>query len=58
MAETAKKRFSIGLEPSLLEWVKEKALQERRSVAGVIGEIVRYAKAKEAEEHKPSEEIK
>lgn len=55
MTETAKKRFSIGLESSLLEWVKEKAKQERRSIAGVINEIVRYAKQKETEEHKPNE---
>lgn len=48
MTETAKKRFSIGLEPTLLEWVKEKAKQERRSIAGMINEMVRYAKQKEA----------
>ncbi|SKA88321.1 hypothetical protein SAMN02745130_02922 [Thiothrix eikelboomii] len=50
MIEAGKKRFSIGLEPSLLEWVKKKALQERRSVAGVISEIVRQAKESEEQQ--------
>lgn len=53
MTEIEKKRFSIGLELGLLEWVRTKAFQERRSVAAMINEIVR--EAKEADEQKSSE---
>lgn len=50
------KPYPTRLEPELKEWIAEKAQEGDRSINAEINRQLR--KAKEAEEHKPSEEIK
>jgi hypothetical protein len=47
------KPYPTRLEPELKQWIAEKALEGDRSINAEINRQLR--KAKEAEEHKPSE---
>lgn len=56
MNKSQSKPYPMRLEPELKEWIAEKAQEGDRSINAEINRQLR--KAKEAEEHKPSEEIK